>query len=232
MVTGFLWRRRWDSNPRGAHHAKTISSRSRYDHFDTSPYMSARRFSCLFRWKRALERTDGKNSKLFSFSNRVKPAWLQGFWWTKRTASRKISSAAPSTTRTTLRVYFRPVFFPEICSKIRWREKQERRQKIFDFEIFCVEEYQGESGGRNSQLLPKFRVISPVMTTSIRFRIYPKNCCRFNSATIWDNKSIIQDYQVKCKNFLKFVIGADSVFCNTAYNFCSFQMKRICSIGF
>ena len=44
--------------------------------------------------------------------------------------------------------------------------KQERRQKIFDFEIFCVEEYQGESGGRNSQLPPKFRV-SPVMTTSI-----------------------------------------------------------------
>ena len=39
--------------------------------------------------------------------------------------------------------------------------KQERRQKIFDFEIFCVEEYQGESGGRNSQLLPKFRVLHP-----------------------------------------------------------------------
>ena len=48
--------------------------------------------------------------------------------------------------------------------------KQERRQKIFDFEIFCVEEYQGESGGRNSQLLPKFRVMS-VMTTSISLRI-------------------------------------------------------------
>ena len=48
--------------------------------------------------------------------------------------------------------------------------KQERRQKIFDFEIFCVEEYQGESGGRNSQLLPKFRV-SPVMTTSIPLRV-------------------------------------------------------------
>ena len=48
--------------------------------------------------------------------------------------------------------------------------KQERRQKIFDFEIFCVEEYQGESGGRNSQLLPKFRV-SPVMTTSIPLHI-------------------------------------------------------------
>ena len=42
--------------------------------------------------------------------------------------------------------------------------KQERRQKIFDFEIFCVEEYQGESGGRNSQLPPKFRVFSTIMT--------------------------------------------------------------------
>ncbi len=150
-----------------------------------------------------------------------------------------ISSAAPSTTRTTLRVYFRPVFFPEICSKIRWREnrrdgkkysilrfsvlrnikenqgdeipsfcrnfecctfdhsdnspylfssvlsskkllenslgrKQERRQKIFDFEIFCVEEHQGEAGGRKSQVLPKFRV-SPVMTASIRFHIRLKH---------------------------------------------------------
>ena len=52
--------------------------------------------------------------------------------------------------------------------------KQERRQKIFDFEIFCVEEYQGESGGRNSQLLPKFRV-SSVMTASIRFHIRLKH---------------------------------------------------------
>jgi len=52
--------------------------------------------------------------------------------------------------------------------------KQERKQKIFDFEIFCVEEYQGESGGRNSQLLPKFRV-SLVMTASIRLYIRLKH---------------------------------------------------------
>lgn len=45
-----------------------------------------------FSFEKLFARTDGKNSKLFSFSNRVKPAWLQGFWWTKRTASRKISS--------------------------------------------------------------------------------------------------------------------------------------------
>ena len=42
--------------------------------------------------------------------------------------------------------------------------KQERRQKIFDFEIFCVEEHQGEAGGRNSQLLPKFRVFYATVT--------------------------------------------------------------------
>ena len=32
------WRRRWDLNPRAAHHDNTISNRARYDHFDTSPY--------------------------------------------------------------------------------------------------------------------------------------------------------------------------------------------------
>lgn len=32
-----FWRRRRDSNPRAAHHGNTISSRARYDHFDTSP---------------------------------------------------------------------------------------------------------------------------------------------------------------------------------------------------
>ena len=39
-----------------------------------------------------MERTDGKNSKLFSFSNRGKTARLQGFQRTKRTAPRLISS--------------------------------------------------------------------------------------------------------------------------------------------
>ena len=53
--------------------------------------------------------------------------------------------------------------------------KQERRQKIFDFEIFCVEEYQGESGGRNSQLLPKFRVshLRPLGQLSVYLKCNP-----------------------------------------------------------
>ena len=44
------WRRRWDSNPRTAFGDQTISSRSRYDHFDTSPYNGhiARKSTLLF----------------------------------------------------------------------------------------------------------------------------------------------------------------------------------------
>ena len=37
-VDAFFWRRRWDSNPRTVAR-QLISSQSRYDHFDTSPYI-------------------------------------------------------------------------------------------------------------------------------------------------------------------------------------------------
>ena len=72
-----------------------------------------------------------------------------------------ISSAAPSTTRTTLRVYFRPLFssFPK-HSKILWREKQERKLKNIRFEFLETQNQQGFSRGRNSQIPPKFRVSS------------------------------------------------------------------------
>ena len=71
--------------------------------------------------------------------------------------------------------------------------KQERRQKIFDFEIFSVEEYQGESGGRNSQLLPKFRV-SPVMTTSIRLHISCDIFRHHNDNIIHQKKSFVNHF--------------------------------------
>ena len=40
-----------------------------------------------------------------------------------------ISSAAPSTTRTTLRIYFHPCFLPKNCSKIRWGENRRESKK-------------------------------------------------------------------------------------------------------
>jgi hypothetical protein len=58
-----------------------------------------------------------------------------------------ISSAAPSTTRTTLRVYFRPVFFPEICSKTRWRENRRdgKKYSILRFSVLRnIKENQGD----------------------------------------------------------------------------------------
>lgn len=54
--TGFEWRRRWDSNPRNLA-VQLISSQSRYDHFDTSPYLSHHQAP------RKTGRTDGENKE-------------------------------------------------------------------------------------------------------------------------------------------------------------------------
>ena len=54
-----------------------ISSQARYDHFDTAPYMLNRCFSSLFFGEKSEERTDGKNNKIFGFSNCVTP---HGYW--------------------------------------------------------------------------------------------------------------------------------------------------------
>ena len=43
----FLWRKRWDSNPR-AREGYLISSQARYDHFDTLPYVWIICFSVLY----------------------------------------------------------------------------------------------------------------------------------------------------------------------------------------
>ncbi len=71
----------------------------------------------------------------------------KGNGWTKKPKLRRISSAAPSTTRTTLRVYFRPVFFPEICSKIRWKENRRdgKKYSILRFSVLRnIKENQGD----------------------------------------------------------------------------------------
>ncbi len=85
-----------------------------------------------------------------------------------------ISSAAPSTSRTTLRVCISIRFFFAQISVKKFLERKagENTEKysIFNFE----NPYKwGISGGRNDQVAVKFRV-RPVMTTSIRLRIgYP-----------------------------------------------------------
>ena len=68
----FRWRRRGDSTPR-YREVQLISSQSRYDHFDTSPYMSIRSIFTPKTVKIVLERTDGKNSTYSIFESSTKP---------------------------------------------------------------------------------------------------------------------------------------------------------------
>ena len=95
-----IWRRGWDSNP-CAIARKLISSQPRYDHFDTSPYMLTRHteinaiFSCI--------RIPVRTGIVLETMECPKPAWLKGFRRFGFRLAKKISSAAPSTTRTTLR---------------------------------------------------------------------------------------------------------------------------------
>ena len=120
-------------------------------------------------WEEQQDRTD-PNSR---FELARKPAWLLAFrqfglpkWkhdfecsslqplryasmykYSLLGTNHMISSAAPSTTRTTLRIYFRPAFFPEICSKIRWRENRRdgKKYSILRFSVLRnIKENQGD----------------------------------------------------------------------------------------
>ena len=94
----------------------------------------------------------GKNNRIEQtpIHNLNLPANPHGYWLFGSLdfqSGNMISSAAPSTTRTTLRVYFRPVFFPEICSKIRWRENRRdgKKYSILRFSVLRnIKEKQGD----------------------------------------------------------------------------------------
>ena len=90
-----FWRKRWDSNPRTLAD-QLISSQSRYDHFDTLPYLSQHQH---LRKRGELMGRTRKNIKL-----RIpeKPRKIKGFRNGGFPIATTISSAAPSTTRTTL----------------------------------------------------------------------------------------------------------------------------------
>ncbi len=100
-----------------------------------------------FSFEKLFARTDGKNNKIFNFRTEQKLSIYGDFEGSILPNSQKISSAAPSTTRTTLRVYFRPAFFPEICSKIRWRENRRdgKKYSILRFSVLRnIKENQGD----------------------------------------------------------------------------------------
>ena len=143
-----FWRSGWDSNPRNLA-VQLISSQSRYDHFDTAPYLSqhqhlGKRGELMGRTSKNIKlRIPEKPHKIKGFrtgSYRVATAISSRARYDRFDTSpfRKysvfgtnntISSAAPSTTRTTLRIYFHPCFLPKNCSKIRWGENRRESKK-------------------------------------------------------------------------------------------------------
>ena len=72
----------------------------------------------------------GRTKKNIQLKTPEKPRKIKGFRSGSYQIATTISSAAPSTTRTTLRVYFRPVFFPEICSKFVGEKTGETAKNI------------------------------------------------------------------------------------------------------
>ena len=86
-----FWRRRWDSNPRTLAD-QTISSRSRYDHFDTSPYLSQHQHL------RKRGELMGRTKKNIQLKIPEKPRKIKGFRSGSYRIATTISSADPSTT--------------------------------------------------------------------------------------------------------------------------------------
>ena len=82
-----FWRRRWDSNPRTLAD-QTISSRSRYDHFDTSPYLSQHQHL------RKRGELMGRTKKNIQLKIPEKPRKIKGFRSGSYRIATTISSAA------------------------------------------------------------------------------------------------------------------------------------------
>ena len=76
-----FWRRRWDSNPRTLAD-QLISSQSRYDHFDTSPYLSQHQHL------RKRGELMGRTSKNIKLRIPEKPRKIKGF----RTGSYRVAT--------------------------------------------------------------------------------------------------------------------------------------------
>ena len=72
-ITVDLWRRAWDSNPRTVFGRQTISSRSRYDLFDSPPYIST-----VFRALRKCKKNTQEQYEILKFDP-AKTLINQGF---------------------------------------------------------------------------------------------------------------------------------------------------------
>ena len=66
-----LWRKRWDSNPRTVAR-QLISSQSRYDHFDTTPYMFKSSPKVANLWEQPLGTAKNNDIKFSEKSRKIR----------------------------------------------------------------------------------------------------------------------------------------------------------------
>ena len=136
-----FWRRRWDSNPRTLAD-QTISSRSRYDHFDTSPYLSQHQHL------RKRGELMGRTKKNIQLKIPEKPRKIKGF----RSGSYRIATTISSQPRydhfDTSPCMFQPAFF---FAQISVKKSLERKAgektgkySIFHFEIPYISRIPGK----------------------------------------------------------------------------------------
>ena len=127
-----------------------ISSQSRYDHFDTAPYLSQHQHL----GKRG--ELMGRTSKNIKLRIPEKPHKIKGFRSGSYRVATTISSAAPSTTRTTLRIYFHPCFLPKNCSKICWGENRRESKKYSILRFSVLRNIKEKRGGENHRSCRNF----------------------------------------------------------------------------
>ena len=101
-----------------------ISSQSRYDHFDTAPYLSQHQHL----GKRG--ELMGRTSKNIKLRIPEKPHKIKGFRSGSYRVATTISSAAPSTTRTTLHLYLTVNLALEKCKKNRQEQNENMKFEL------------------------------------------------------------------------------------------------------
>ena len=119
-------------------------------------------------FQKLLERTDGKNNKIFNFRTGENPVFM-GFLSGANSQLYKKFRVLHLRPLGQLSVYVIPHFFQKLLERT-----DGKNNKIFNFRTGENPVFMGFLSGANSQLYKKFRV-SPVMTASIRFHIRLKH---------------------------------------------------------
>ena len=164
----FRWRRAWDSNPRTVFGRQTISSRSRYDLFDSPPYIST-----VFRALRKCKKNTQEQYEILKFDP-AKTLINQGFSAEKTAranAKFRVSHLRPLGQ---LSVYLK-------CNPCSGRMQEKHARTIWNFEIRtrakpCAADI---FSGRNGQSFQKYHVDRiTVDSTSINIIIsYSDSVC-------------------------------------------------------